>query len=260
MFVLLLAGLWAYGVNTAPSARAAADPPATVTGGLAVSLNPGSVSVGLLTISATVTYTYTYTCTVPGVAAGNAVLRVQFTQGANVTIGGAAVPCGDTEVNQTQTVTSGQLGMNGSQEITVSTTLVNGRAVVSSTANTRANAVTVHTDPTATFPGDGSVTLTGTYTCSSGVPTPGTLFATARQLNPGNEAVTGVATVPLTTCDGTSRPWSANITSTNSLTRAGDGFDIEGEIEADTSGNFIIGLSSPPATTTTSLDILDLLN
>ncbi|MFE4592156.1 DUF6299 family protein [Streptomyces laurentii] len=258
MFVLLLAGLWAYGVNTAPSARAAADPPATVTGGLAVSLNPGSVSVGLLTISATVTYTCT--CTVPGVAAGNAVLRVQFTQGANVTIGGAAVPCGDTEVNQTQTVTSGQLGMNGSQEITVSTTLVNGRAVVSSTANTRANAVTVLTDPTATFPGDGSVTLTGTYTCSSGVSTPGTLFATARQLNPGNEAVTGVATVPLTTCDGTSRPWSANITGTNSLTRAGDRFDIEGEIEADTSGNFIIGLSSPPATTTTSLDILDLLN
>ncbi|MFE4591386.1 hypothetical protein [Streptomyces laurentii] len=252
--VLLLAGFWAYGMNSAPSARAV-TPSTTLTGGMAVSVAPGSVSVGLLTISATVTYT----CTDTGAVGGNAVLRVQFTQGAKVSIGGALVPCGASETNQTQNVSAAQLGMSGSQAVTVSSTLVNGSAVVTSTASALVHALAVHQDQTATFPGDGSVMLTGTYTCSSDVSTPGTLFVTARQVDSGNEAVAGTAMIPVTTCDGTSQPWSVDIAGTSLRGRAAADFSTSAPISGCTSATIPTVGGSSPVQADTSIDYRALL-
>jgi hypothetical protein len=64
--VLLAAGIWAYAVHTAPPAYAAT----VVTGGLDISVNPGSVTVGIGTVSATVTYTCTDTSGEVGVTCG----------------------------------------------------------------------------------------------------------------------------------------------------------------------------------------------
>src|SRR5581483_11507433 len=102
------AGAGRRAVDVLRPARAASQ----VTALLDVSVNPGSVTAGLATVTATVTYTCTVTT--PN---GQAQLRVDFDQAGNDTSGETGVACGPGDVNHTQTVTAVQVGMNDSQDI-----------------------------------------------------------------------------------------------------------------------------------------------
>jgi len=143
--LLLAAGLSAYLAANAPRAHAATE----VTGGLLVSINPGSTTVGIGTVSATVTYT----CTDTSAPGGHAQLRADFDQAGNDTSGEVSVACGSSDVSKTQAVTAVQLGMSGSQEITIAATLDDGDAVASDNADTVTAQEYVHNDPALTFAG-----------------------------------------------------------------------------------------------------------
>jgi hypothetical protein len=200
---LLVAGLTAYLVHNAPPAHAATQ----ITGGLSVSVNPNSTTVDIGTVSTTVTYTCTDT-TVPDVQAQ---LRVDFDQNGNDTSGEVDVPCGTTDLSQTRTVTAAQVGMDGSQLVTAIATLDDGTSAVSDTVDTITDGVYVYNDPTVTYPGDGTVTLTGFYNCGPTIATPGKLIITASEVDSSDVATAGSALVTITTCDGTDQPWSVNI-------------------------------------------------
>ncbi|HZR53731.1 MAG TPA: hypothetical protein VFB06_30015 [Streptosporangiaceae bacterium] len=139
----LAGGLWTYSVQHAPPARAASQ----VTALLDVSVNPGSVTAGLATVTATVTYTCTVTT--PN---GQAQLRVDFDQAGNDTSGETGVACGPGDVNHTQTVTAVQVGMNDSQDISAVATLDDGGTAVTASTDNLVSTITMHIDPTATFP------------------------------------------------------------------------------------------------------------
>src|SRR5262249_18419191 len=94
-------------------------------------------------------------------------------------------------------------------------------------------------DPTATDPGDGTVTVTGFYNCGPAIPTPTKLVVTASQGTTGNVVSAGSALVDITTCNGTDQPWSVNIT--GSLT--GDNFIDPPRITiAEPPDNTLIGI------------------
>lgn len=202
--LLLAGGLSAYLVHTAAPAHAATQ----VTGGLSVSVNPNSTTVGLATVSTTVTYTCTDTTT-PDV---HAQLRVDFDQNGNDTSGEVNVPCGIADLAQTQTVTAAQVGMSDSQEITAVATLDDGASVAEDTADTVTDDVYVYNDPTVTYPGDGTVALTGSYNCGPAVVTPAKLIITASEVNTNDVATAGSALVTITTCNNTDQPWAVTIT------------------------------------------------
>src|SRR5581483_6542990 len=118
------AGAGRRAVDVLRPARAASQ----VTALLDVSVNPGSVTAGLATVTATVTYT----CT--------------------VTTGETGVACGPGDVNHTQTVTAVQVGMNDSQDISAVATLDDGGTAVTASTDNLVSTITMHIDPTATFP------------------------------------------------------------------------------------------------------------
>lgn len=59
-------------------------------------------------------------------------------------------------------MTAAQVGMS-SQEITAAATLDDGDTTASDSADTVTRQIYTHFDPTATFPGDGTVTLADFY-------------------------------------------------------------------------------------------------
>jgi hypothetical protein len=216
---LALAGSLAYLAANAASAHAG-----TVnTVSRDISINPGSTRVGLATVRTTVTYT----CTDTSAPHGRAAVRVSFDQHGNDTSGEVAVPCGSGDVNKTQTVTATQLGMSGSQEITAVATLDDGATAASDTADTVANQFIVHLDPTVTYPGNGTVTLTGFYNCAATVPTPSKIIITATQDTTSNVASAGLALVDVTTCNSTDQSFSVTITGSTS----GDPFISADDLE-----------------------------
>lgn len=216
---LALAGSLACLTVNAASAHAA-----TVnTVGRDISINPGSTTVGVVTVSTTVTYT----CTDTSAPDGQAAVRVSFDQHGNDTSGEVAVACGSGDVNKTQTVTAIQLGMSGSQEITAVATLDDGATAASDTADTVANQFIVHLDPTVTYPGNGTVTLTGFYNCAPTVPVPSKIIITAIQDTTSNVASAGSALVDVTTCNSTDQSFSVTITGSIS----GDAFDPDYPLE-----------------------------
>ncbi|MGW4379014.1 DUF6299 family protein [Kitasatospora sp. NPDC004531] len=211
--LLLVTAFGTLGANRAPLAHASVRG-TTVSGGLSVSVNPGSVVVGLATVSATVTYT----CTDTSAPTGDAVLRVEFEQnnaGASTEVD---VPCGSGEIDQTQTVTAAQLGMSGSQEVTAAAFLMDGRASASSLAEALVEGTWVGIDSSVTYPGDGTVTLSGFYNCTRSASTGGGVFINAHEINASSTTknVIGSAVVATAVCNGTNQPWSANVTSSNS--------------------------------------------
>ncbi|MFD8481138.1 DUF6299 family protein [Kitasatospora sp. NPDC059673] len=241
---LVAAGLWAYQVHSAPTAQAEASaagpvqPFTAVTGGLNASINPGSVTVGLGSVSAVVTYT----CTDSSAPGGNAALRVQFDQNNNDVSGEVAVPCGPGDVNKTQTVTATQLGMSGSQEITTFAVLDDGTKTASNSNVTLVNSSYLHVDPTATYPGNGTVLLTGTYNCASGTSTPATEFVTAEQVNSSNQAAAGTVAFTVNTCNGTNQTWSSTVTSsTGNGFSSGVGTEVKTSLPTVGSGGTIQG-------------------
>ncbi|MFJ5921848.1 hypothetical protein ACIQF6_04465 [Kitasatospora sp. NPDC092948] len=212
---LVAAGLWAYQVNGAPTAQAEApaagqvEPFTPTPGGLTASINSGSVSVGLGSVSAVVTYT----CTDSSAPSGLAALRVQFDQNNNDVSGEVAVPCGPGDINKTQTVTATQIGMSGSQEITTFAVLDDGKNAASTSDVTLVDSSFVHLNPTVTYPSSGAITLSGTYNCASSVPTPATQFVSAGQVNSSNQAAAGSAVFTINTCNGTDQNWSSTVNS-----------------------------------------------
>jgi hypothetical protein len=196
--ILLAGGLTAYLARAATPAHSATQ----TTRGLAVTINPGSTTVGIGTVSTTVTYTCTDT-TAPG---GQAQLRVDFDQNGNDTSGELAVPCGAADINKTQTVTAVQVGMSGTQEITAIATLDDGTSAVSYTADAIKDDIYTYTSPTVTYPGDGSITLTGFYNCGPDIATPAKLIISATEVGTSDIATAGSALVTIATCNGTDQP------------------------------------------------------
>jgi hypothetical protein len=225
---LLAIGFYGYSARTAPPARAAT----AVTGGLDVSIDPGSITVGLLTVRATVTYT----CTDSDAPGGQAQLRVDFDQDGNDASGEVGVDCGSGDVSVPQTVTAVQVGMSGSQEITAAATLDDGDTIASDSADTVTRQIYTHLDPTLTFPGDGTVTLTGFYNCGSTFTSAAELFVSASQDNSSSDDAAGSAAVPVTTCDGTDQSFSVTITSSLSGAFVPDYPAVTATDEVDVSG------------------------
>ncbi|MFF0390921.1 hypothetical protein ACFYS8_19845 [Kitasatospora sp. NPDC004615] len=205
---LLLVGFGVYVTDRAPSASASPRS-AIVTGGLSVSVMPSSVTVGVGTVSATILYT----CTDTAAPGGNAALRVEFDQHGNDASAEVAVPCGIANVNKTQTVTATQVGMSGTQEITVVAGLTDGPVTAVDTADTVTGGIYVHLDPSATFPGNGTVTRTGYYNCATGTPTPTSAIINLDQVQAGNLAAAGEGVVTVLTCNGANQTFNINITS-----------------------------------------------
>ncbi|MBV9449123.1 MAG: hypothetical protein JO345_24820 [Streptosporangiaceae bacterium] len=204
--LLLPGGLYAYTTAAAPGAHAAA----TMGAALLVEINPGDTSVGLATVSTTVTYT----CTDTSAPGGHAQLRVDFDQAGNDTSGELSVPCGTADTGKSQTVTAVQVGMSGSREVTAAATLDDGDATASSDADTVSGQSTLDPGESVTFPGDGTVTATGTYDCAAGTGV-GAIIVSASQENTSTDIAAGTAVIAAPTCDGTSHAYTVTIASSN---------------------------------------------
>ncbi|WP_316520148.1 DUF6299 family protein [Kitasatospora brasiliensis] len=227
----LLAGLSAAALlTTGFSAHAAATTTAstraatTVTGGLNVGIKSNSVTVGLGRVSAVIVYT----CTSTSAPNGQAALRVDFNQANNTASGEVTVPCGPGNVNMTQTVTAVQIGMSATQGVSAIASLNDGTAAATDIDYGLTGGDYVTITPSAFYPGDGTVHLSGSYNCASGTTTPATEFITAEQAGLPGHVAYGTATVAVVTCDGTDQEWEVTIDPA-----AGHGFDTGEPIEAN---------------------------
>ncbi|MEU8543480.1 hypothetical protein AB0C52_26425 [Streptomyces sp. NPDC048717] len=241
--VLLVSGWWTYAVDHAPpahAATAAAPVPApratvaaatTATADMDVSVNPGSVTPTIGSISAVATYT----CTKSNEPDGRAHLRLEFRQGLTEASNEVSVPCGPRQINSTQRVSAVALGFTTLKEITVTAILTDGVTTVTSTARTISDALYVHIDPTATYNGVGYVSLSGYYICSPDVPTPGTVFVNGQQVSTQNQPAAGYGTVPITTCNNTLQAWSVTF---SNVVVGGGTFSGDYPLDATATGTF----------------------
>ena len=220
--LLAAGGLWAYSAQHAPPAHAASQ----VTALLDVSVNPGSVTVGLATVTATVTYT----CTV-STPDGQAQLRVDFDQSGNDTSGETGVPCGAGDISKTQTITAVQVGMNDTQDVSAAANLDDGATAVYTITDDLAGVQSLHIDPTATFPGNGTVTLTGSYNCHD-ISDMALVFNVSQNNGHGVVPV-GIATIG-PACDGTNHGFSITVSSANQFTFGDTGHALS--VMADSEG------------------------
>lgn len=216
-----------------------------MTAELDVSVNPGSVTAGLASVAATITYT----CTV-STPDGQAQLRVDFDQAGNDTSGEAGVPCGPGDVDRTQTITAVQVGMNDTQDISAVANLDDGGSDVIASTDSIRGVRSLHIDPTATFPGGGTITVTGSYTCTE----PGTFFIIkAHQNNGPTDIAAGVKSVGAT-CDGANHGYSATVTSSTGNPFRDSGY----RVYVDVSGEAPIPISVFfPGTSSTTLADFD---
>ncbi|WP_316520145.1 hypothetical protein [Kitasatospora brasiliensis] len=229
---LSAAALLATGFSAHAAATASTRTGTTVTGGLNVNIKSGSVTVGLGTVSAVIVYT----CTSTSAPNGEAALRVDFDQANNTATTEVAVPCGPGNVDMTQTVTAVQIGMSGSDPVGAIASLSDGTSAATDIEFGVRASNYLYIAPGAYYPGDGTVTLNGTYNCASGTPTPATEFVTADQAGPGTFFAYGTYTVPVTTCDGTDQAWEATLGGPTTGSTFQSGLPIEAHATLPTSG------------------------
>lgn len=204
----------AFTVHEAAGAPAAATP-TTETAALDVSIVPGSVQFDLVVVIVDVAYT----CTVPNTT--NADLRVTLVQGHNDASEEQQVTCSSSTVDAEQEVAVPLIGANPNAEITATASLTDGAREALSTEILAHDNLFLSTDPTAAFPGNGTITLTGKYRCATAVPVPFKIFVTAEQVDASDNATVGTGLVNVTACDDATHTWTTNIT--GSIT--GDAFE-----------------------------------
>jgi hypothetical protein len=205
---LLTAGLAVCAASTAPPAHAATTPTApatTVTAPLDVSIVPGSAHIGPVSVTATIAYT----CTGP--VAATADLRLTVDHHYDTASAEQQVPCSATTVSATKAITVPLAGASARDQIDADATLTDGTAQDTDSATLGHGHAFLTVNPAETFPGDGTVTLTGTYECAQGDPAPTTIFVTAEQDTSQNEATAGTGLIDVPACDATVHTWTTTI-------------------------------------------------